>query len=236
MKDEINKRIYLDLFASWPVIGPVVVGLTGLIGSWFTLSGTLAVASFAVVLVGLGVFTTKWIWGLDDIVKKAQEAELTKRETNYNSFLDELDQGLTKDKDARPETCLRELRRLRASLKANQSSVMTSQVTETFDKLFDETVKKIAQTYVLWSDSLKLSGAARTRLREDREKLVIEIEETTKYILTTIEPFQKKKETAKTDATVDLRQELAKTIEIAKRVDQRMSELNGPNYDPKQFE
>ena len=237
MRNEITKKILVDLFARPFILLPVVGGLTAVIFSWMVGSAVLAIAGVASVLAGLGIFATRAIFGLDKMAKKAQEQYLQQIEEEKNETLDELERRLKQDRDPRPEKCLRDLRALHELLTEAQKSNNTwvGQVKDDFDRLFEICVKQIEKTDQLWRASRKMRGMTKKKFKQEREKIVEEIEKTTAHLATAIQHFQ----IVSTDGNNELaeaRSELEQTIEISKRVGQRLANLDNKGYDPKDFE
>ena len=116
--DEVKRKVYLDLFASPYSLLPFAGGLTSLMAGW-AVGGeqTLMIAGVAGVLAGIGVTASRLIWGIEGLTEKAYEYQVDKQQKDQEQRLDELDDKLTKDRDPRTQTCLRELRLLYGNLK-----------------------------------------------------------------------------------------------------------------------
>ena len=243
MKYEVTKKILVDLFAHPLTLIPVVGGLTLLVGSWVLSSAVLAATGLMAGVVGIGIFFTKLVFGLDKITKAAYDKVLLEREQTRNKTLDALDKALQEDRDARPERCLRELRTLYDFLRKEAvGNPLGFQVVDNFDKLFDACVDQIRQTDELWRRSRKLTGNSKKELVQQREQIVQEIEETTKQLATSVNQFgnlgKKKMVRGKqVDSEIsELMQELDQTMQVAKRTEERLANLHEKQYDPKEFE
>jgi hypothetical protein len=239
MRNEVNRKILVDLFGRPASFIPIVAGLSVLIVSWAAGSLGLAAAGFFSTIIGLGVFASRLIWGLDKIVAEAQQQVLQKTEEEKNKILDELEKKLKEDRDPRPEKCLQELRSLHTLLReaSKSNNAWVGPVVDDFERLFEICVKQIKKTDDLWRSSRTMNGVAGKTLKKERERIVQEIEATTLQLTQTIEQF--KVQTAKNgdDAELaDAREELKRTIEVAKKVDQRLADLGKKDYDLKEFE
>lgn len=247
MRDEINRKVLLDLFASTTTLLPIVLGLTGLLFSWPMGSGTLAGLGLMAVMGGLGAFFTKVIFGLERIKDKAIQDILNENETILNAELDELDIRLRQDKDPRPEDCLRSLRSLRAHLKTNlNAKYLSKDIQENFEKLFNACVAHIKESDALWRAAKrstqatmmmgKLPESVRKELKEKREKLVAEVQTATEKLVQYVNQYSEVKKQETVDNQSDIAsslKELEISIAVAKKVEER---LNFTKSDYKEFE
>lgn len=237
MKDEIKNRVLLDLFATPSTMVPFFGGLTMLILAWVMGWGIMLGASVISTCLGVGIFLTKFIFGLDKITQAAYQYEIDKKEQQLNKELDELDSKLRQDRDPRPENCLRRLRvlnkKVRDRLKINP---VGSELIENFDRLFQICISKIKETDEMWRDSRNLGDSTKKKVMREREKIVEEIEDVTSQLDHTVEQFQVI-EIKKNDGEIsELRKELEQTLLVAKKTEERLANLNSKSYDPKEFE
>ena len=236
MRDEVNRKVMLDLFASPFTLVPVIGGLTLLILSVGLGSMTMAGAGIMSTLVGLGIFSTKLIFGLDKITEKAYKSIMEEREKARNDNLDHLDRVLRQDKDPRPEQCLVQLRSMHKMLKEAEDNSLASQILGEFERLFDICVKQIVKTDELWRAYRQMNGAVKQKLKEQREQIVSEIEATTQQLALSVQQI-KTVGSAQNDAELEeAKKEFEQRIVIAKRVDERLANLNQKSYDIKEFE
>ncbi len=236
VKSQVRKRVLIDLFASKSVILPVVGGLTTLIVSWVTENPYIAFTGLGATLGGLGVFASKWVLGLEKITQQAYEEVIRKTKEQKNKILDDLEKRLKADRDPRPEKCLRELRELHLLL-SQEEGIWAETILEDFERLFNVCVEQIKKTDDLWRKSRKSTGAAKKTYKKNRERLVKEIEETTLHLTKNIQQFKQQSDHQMTTSELsEAKQELERTIEVAKRVDQELSGIQNKGYDPKEFE
>lgn len=235
MRNKVDQKIFVDLFAHPLTLLPVVGGLSGVIFAWAIGSATLALGGVVTTLVGLGIFASRMIFGLDKIAQKAQDQVLRENEEEKNRILDELEVKLQEDRDPRPEKCLQELRSLYVLLKTS-SGTWVGPVRDDFERLFEICVKQIKKTDDLWRASRNVNGVAGKTLKRERERIVQEIEATTLQLMQTIEQFKSQAVQENASELAEARKELERTIEVAKKVDQRLADMGNKGYDPKEFE
>lgn len=238
MKNEVKRKIFIDLFASPVSLIPVVGGLTGAIFGWMIGSVTLAATGLLAAVAGVGIFATRLVWGLDAIVDEAHAKVLQQTIDEKNKALDALEVRLKQDRDPRPEKCLAELRSVQQLLQEEQKAGASwvGPVLDDFERLFEICVKQIQKTDELWRAYRTMNGAAGKALKQERDRIVEEIEHTTVHLVNTIGNLQSSTERESDSELSEARKELERTIEVAKRVDQRLAEIGNKSYDPKEFE
>ena len=228
--DEVKRKVYLDLFASpWNLI-PLAGGLTALMASWATGGDpTLTMAGIGGVLAGVGVTASRLIWGIEGLTEKAYGYHLDKRQKDQERKLDRLDDKLTKDRDPRTQTCLRELRTLKHSLQlaAEKGNITTAsyEVMEGVNKVVDQSVKQLEHSHSLWETARRMHGPARESIMLQRDEVIQDVVHTVvdvgkmvdKYLLN--ETKRNKSELGK------VRRELEESIEAARRAEERTADL-----------
>lgn len=237
MKETIRNKVLLDLFATPETLLPFVGGISMLIVSWAMGWQMMLGASFMSACLGVGVFLTKFIFGLDRITQAAYQYEIDKKEQELNRVLDELDTKLRQDRDPRPENCLRRLRVLNKKVRdRSKINPVGAELLENFDRLFQICISKIKETDEMWRDSRNLGESSKKKVMREREKIVEEIEDVTSQLDHTVEQFQVI-EVKKNDGEIsELRRELEQTLLVAKKTEERLANLNSKSYDPKEFE
>ena len=233
IKEETSKQLYLDLFVSRSVLIPVFFGLQASIFGWLLGSMLTVAGGFLTALFGLGIFGTRLVFGLDKLAQEAQQKVLERQEQTKEQDLDNLIVKLKRDRDPRPERCLQELRSLRKLLKTKVSGTFKTEILDNFDDLFKKCVKQITDTDELWSASLNLTGRTKKKIREEREKIVLDVEELTNRL---VDYVHKAIENVDDSESAQSLKELEQSIEIARKTEQRLSGLTDKIYDPKEFE
>ena len=232
MKEKIKKRVLWDLLTSPISLIPVASGLTGIILSWPLSSPLLLGLGIITSAVGVGILITRLLTSLPKIADKALAKELASIERENEIALNNLEKQLRQDKDPRPEQCLQQLRLLQKIVKNEGGGFLSDQIAIQFNKLFDVCIKKIEETDTLWRQGRELTGKAKKQIKERREKIVVEIETTTNQLMTSIEQFKTAKSHESDAEFIEARDELNRTMEIARKVDER---LNFGEYDQRDF-
>lgn len=245
-----RRKVLLDLIASPWTLVPGAGGLSLLLVSWGIdqSTGWLPFLGVAGLLAGFGTLATRWLFQHDEIARDAfadlqQEAiDLKEQE------LDRLAERLSQDKDPRDEKSLQHLRDLYGAfrldtawtkrLEGNSVLEINSQV----ENLFRACIASFER-------SVELRDAARgmrTRegqrnILESREQLLEEIEQSVRQLAGTLDNV-KALSLAKTPAQdlARLRQDLSASLDVAKKVEERMhtleAELGHPQAAEKQLE
>lgn len=235
--DDVKKKAIIDLLAAPISIIPIVGGLSSLILSWVIGSSLLALGGICGVVVGSAIFAHRLIFGVEEITKNAYEQIQKQAKEKRDTELDNLDQLLRQDKDARPEQCLRELRVLYEILQKESSHAITGkEILQNFERMFEACVKKIQKSDDLWRSSRGLHNSAKKKLLEERENIVDELVQTTEYLSTVVRQTKEIKTVKENSELSELTRELEKTLTVARRTEERLLNFNGPNYDSKEFE
>jgi hypothetical protein len=238
---DVRKKVLLDLFATPGTLLPLVGGLTLLIGGWALDAGAaVGFLGLVGVLAGLGVAATRLIFGLEEITNRAYEYVHDQEWKNQQKALDKLDHKLIRDRDPRTQDALRQVRHLYTTLledvKAGKITRNSHEILQKVEALFRACVDQLQRSYKLWSTARRLSGDARQRVLQQREKVVQEVVRAVDHLDQTIE--QLRGLTAKSDEEDlgQLRSELDEAIEVARRTEQRLASWDRKNYSEKDFE
>ena len=242
LSTQIKNKAIMDLIASPISLGPMVGGLTLSLAC-------LTVGSFAGVFtglisfgVGVGILFTRFLFGLESIMQKAyedierQNKDIERqKEKTFNDTLDKLDKLLCRDKDPRPENCLRELRVLYGELKEEfKIKPSTAEIVSNFEQLFNACVKRLQETNQLWEQHKDLSGAARRQSVDKREKIVLEVERMTQEIAGDIRQFKNIMiDEPKSSELLELQKELETNLRIHRKANEQINEFKSKfsNFD-----
>ena len=240
MSEEKNiaKRVIADVVSSPMVIFPFMVG-TAAFASLFAL-GLKGSAFLGAMLVGLsgvlgsgGMFLTKMILGRDERVKKIVEESREKAKKDKLKRLDHFHHRLTLDGDSRTEDSMQDLRSLRQAfsqldkIAPDLNRAMIDEIQKRAEELFQQCVRSLEKSLQLWktADSLA-SELAQKPIMEQREKLVGEVIGTVEHMSRTLAAVQGITKKSDGDARLQtLRGELDQSLEVAKRVEQRVDSL-----------
>lgn len=240
MSEEKNiaKRVVADIISSPMVVLPFMVG-TAAFASLFAL-GLKGSAFLGAMLIGVGgvlgsggMFLTKMILGRDERVKKIVEESRDKAKQDKLKQLDHFHHRLTMDGDSRTEDSMQDLRSLRQAfgqldkIAPDLNRAMIDEIRKRSEELFQQCVSSLEKSLQLWktADSLA-SEKARKPILEQREKLVSEVIGTVEHMSQTLAAVQGITNKSDGDARLQqLRGELDQSLEVAKRVEQRVDSL-----------
>lgn len=241
--DVVKRKVLLDLFASPSTLLPVAGGLTLLMGSWALGGvGLVTFAGLASLLAGVGMFATRFIFGLEQITERAYQYAVQQQQLRQQEALDELDQALTSDRDPRTESCLRQLRQIYQSLgedvRNGKIAKSSSSVLEAVDRTFLLCVEHLRQTRELWEKSQRLVGSARARILAQRDEMIREVADSVAHLDQTIHRLQRLTDKQQRSELARIRQELDESLHAARRAEQRVAEMTGEEkpYDVSEFE
>ena len=225
--DPIKRKVISELFFAPSVLVPIVGGISAGILSWAAGGITALTAAAAIgVLGGIGWMATRIIFQVEAITESALKAQRHHEIEEKNRRLDELAHQLRSDGDRRTQDYLTLLRSLRDEF---ENEVHRAAVREQVNEVFDAAVDQLKEAYHLSQLAEKLSGPARKKIVDNREQVLQEIAETIAHVHTAADQLrQLGKSEDKTDMAT-LREELALTMQVAKRTEQRMRELDNPS-------
>ncbi len=233
---QLRKRVLLRLLGSPVTVIPFLFGATAVTAGWMFgwNPGVSWFAGLAGWLAAGGSFVTRLLLSGERIARETA-VELTQEEqVSKQRALDELDRRLTtSDKDPRPETALRDLRALLRAFEDTAKGVAGHNLSSVFEiqsmvsALFDQCVHSLEQTEKLWQTAQQLATpAARQPILQQREKLIEDVQASTKQVSDTLVALQRLG--AGEGASGELgriRAELDQSLAVAKRVEERLNSL-----------
>jgi len=237
MLSEARKKVLLDLFAVPIIVLPVFGGAASLMLSWAVggnlLLNFIGISSLIAALCG---FATRMCQA-PELFTKQKQYEYEEKRLAQTIQLDSLDIQLTKDKDFRTQTCLREIRHLYDNLQADiqegKISPTAYEILNTVEELFHACVEQLKYTYELWESSRKFRGKNRKKITTERDKVVEEVEQTVGHLAESVQQFHLLKTKRKKKDLSKLREQLDEQIGIARRTEQKRTAYQ--NVD-KEFE
>lgn len=235
--DPVKRKVISELFFAPSVVLPFVGGISAGLFSWA--GGGIAVLSMAAavgVLGGVGWMATRVIFMVEQITEAAMKLQEEQHVQASNQKLDQLKRQLEADGDACTQDYLTLLRSLRDDFSAasNRPGVRgrSSQLRDQVNEVFEAAVGQLSETLQISRLAASLSGEARRKVLEDRQKLLKEIGQTVDYLRNTVNEFQVITHgDARPDLTA-LREELEASMRVAKRTEERMREMESRNSDP----
>ena len=231
MGDSIAKRMFWSAVTSpttWlPVLGGIgLAATTG--GVWFGVG-------IAAVAVGVGSAVWQLTLGKRSTAEKViAEIKKESNRAHYDS-LRKLQRKLRRDKDPLTGKLLRQLRETHKRM--DQMGILTgfrapqwkADIKTKVLDLYESSVKSLENTFDVWNKAQQVSSEeSKTTLLENRAKILSEVESSTTHLGKTLDQLQVSdvKTEEPENALAELRLELDRGLEVAKRVEERISELD----------
>jgi hypothetical protein len=242
--DDIKRKVYLDLFASPGTLLPIVGGLTALLAAW-ALPGSqewLSLGGVAGLLGGIGLFASRLVFGLEKMTDRAYEYVVEKKQRRQVESLTNLHAKLESDQDPRTHRLLEELwtlyRTLEKDIKDGKIAVAAHEVLDGVDRLFHVCTGYLDQSFELLVQAGQMRGGAKDLLLQQREELILEVGQSVKFLEDKVTQLRITATQKDKSELSSLRAELDETIRVAKRAEERTSQLgNEPKpYDAREFE
>lgn len=252
-KSTLRKRVFSKLLWSpWTWV-PAVLGVGAMLAGAALGSGTTAFYGFLTMLGSVGSLATRWLlWG-DAIIEeelseweqetiRRQQEKLLQKERS----LDDLDRRLQQDRDPTTEHSLRQLRRLYGAFRKQSGWTESMDRRSVYDisnkveNLVQACIISLQRSLQLWQTAQGMqTETTRKSLLAKREELLVEVSNSIGQLALTVDQVQAlgiDKQSGEDLAR--LRQELDQSLDVARRVEQRMrsleSELGGelPRREP----
>lgn len=235
---EVRDRVLREIFLAPSVVLPVVGGVSAWLVSWAA-DGvpSLTLAGLVGVLGGLGWMATRAIFRAEKITQDTMQ-ELQQREVAAEQAeLDRLDELLRQDDDPRDQELLKLLRLHRIEFQeiARQPGMVarSREVLGRVEQLFRASVNNLYESYRLSEQAMKLRTRARQDLLAEREKLLTDIKLTVDQLSASLIEYRRVTKKASGEDLGRMREELEASIQIAKRTEERLRELDSsPSYQP----
>lgn len=233
---EIHRRVFREIFMAPTVVLPIIGGASAWLLSWAA-DGVpaLTLAGLMGVLGGLGWMATRAIFRTEEItaktIEKLQQQELAAEQAE----LDRLEDLLKQDDDDRDQELLKLLRIQRAQFQEIASQpgfvVRSQDVLLKVDQLFKASINNLYESYRLWLQSRELSKSQRKLLLDERERLLDDIQQTVNSLQQSLDQYRGLAKRAVGSDLGGLREELEASIDIAKRTEERLRQLDSnPDY------
>ncbi len=234
-KVDLRRKVLLKLLSYPLALAPMMAGASVLVASWAaglppwaTFGGGLA------VLLGLGAYATRALFGIDDATRDAMTEIQREERAAWEARLDDLDARLLADRDDRTETLLRRLRKLAREVEENGPGGGVDRRTRVeiglqVGELFGGCVRALETSLDLWEKAQRVEDtAARAKLYDAREAEITEVAECVKVLERLVGAELPTMGTGARDGSLArIREELHQSLDVARRVEERMKSLEG---------
>lgn len=238
MKD-IQTKVMLDLFADPMLLVPAVGGASVLVAGWVIGSPLLMFGGLGGVLAAGGVFTTKFLFKLPELTAKAYDYMQEQKQKDRDKELNELDAKLVRDKNPKSQQSLRSLRRVYAALLQDIEAGKLSpdyDVMETIKQLYEGCIDNLKHSYELYEAACMLPVNRRESLENERQSLIDDVWETVEQFEGHVNQIYITPVHRKRTDLAERRRELERSLEIARRTEERLDALDGKkDYDESEF-
>lgn len=233
---EIRSRALIDLVGSPLVAGPFVVGITSLMAAW-AVDGSPGMTMLGIVgIMGAGaMYVTSMLLWKDDIIHNMQAKLAAEEEAKLNAKLDKLDEKLRSNRDPRDQQMLQDLRHIYLLFKRDKTDIASAYaINNIIDEMFHACVLQLESSYDVWNRQRKLApGEHKARLRDQREEMLAEVEQTVEQIRKSIDELNALDFEDDSTNLGAFRSQLAQQLEGAKEVESR---IRGNDADIDDFE
>jgi hypothetical protein len=214
---------------------PTVAGLSVAMAGWAVgmdpiVGGFVGLASVA---VGVGALATRVIFKLEDLTREAYGEITSATAREAEARLDALHARLEGDRDPRTETTLESLRSTYRELQeqlrreTNLPRAQLLEVSRNADRLFHSCVESLERTLALWQAGQTMSTAeARREAMARRERLLKEIQASADHLAKILDGVRSLGlESRDGQQLAILRGELDESLTVARRVEERMQDI-----------
>jgi hypothetical protein len=232
---KLRRKVFLDLLSAPSTVIPAVAGASALLVSWAADfgGGWLAFLGVAGLLAGAGSLATRLIYGVEQATQRAYREIEAQEVAQRENKLEQLYKRLKQDNDPRDETSLKELCVLYQQFKQDAGWAQrvgersALEITNRVEKLYQGCIISLERSLELSEAAKKMStSAGRRSLLDSREGLLEEVRQSVQQLAKTIDGV-KALQVDQNSATnlAQIRQELDESLEVARRVEQRMQSL-----------
>ena len=241
---EIRSRIVRSLIAS-PLVGvPAGLGCALWLSGTLLGNDTLVLLGAAGLLFGIAAAWSRWNRDRPQIRRAAAEKFRDESNRNHEQFLNDLERRLQTDDDERTNQHLSVLRQLHRRMRrvgifdGDRPTMILPDVKERTEQLYRSCLSSLERSVILRDAALEMTTAsARGQLIKSRESLLGEVGTTIRHLGATLDFLQTSKlEKVDNRHLSQMRQELEVGLEVARRVEDRMSNLEQSLQDDRVLE
>jgi hypothetical protein len=218
------------------VVGAGATGLAALVGGLGYPNGMLSFVGISGLLFGAGMAATRLLFYPESVVASVCEDSVKDELSEHEAYLRELEERLRADQDDRTGRCLQRLRNLqrrvhkRGLLDGRVNSPMLPEIRPKVEQLYRSCVRSLEKSLEFWQAAMEMATQeARQEMLDRREQLLAEIEGGIRHLAATVDHLRAK-QISRHDGERELaqvRRELEMGLEVARRVEQRIDELEG---------
>ncbi|MBX3422976.1 MAG: hypothetical protein KF752_15585 [Pirellulaceae bacterium] len=222
------------------VILPILAGIAAGLAAW-TSGGSTWLTGLSIIGIAGGV---AWLWistmlNVERVTEQAlsieRQAELDSREAR----LDALGRQLLTDRDHRTQDCLRMLRNLHEDFMrlARQPGVerRSARFAEQVQQVFQVAVEQLRESLRLMEQAEGQVGQQREQIMAEREIIVNRVLTTQDRLKSVIQQFRELIEDDPERDLSALQHELELSLEVARRTEERMREIENPSANYESF-
>lgn len=233
----VRRRMAYRLWTAPLVSVPLVLGAGLLLIAFLSgsLTGYLGLVGATGLVFALGTAAFRGLFRRDRLAAESYEALKTEAERNHTLYLHYLWRRLRLDRDPRTKQCLDQIRGLyqrmqRAGVLGNQvDSRLLPEIREKTEQLYRSCLAALERTHDYWKAAREMgTEEGRGEASAAREALLDEVGRSIDRLNATLDHLQavalRREDPAEQLASV--RAELDEGLEVAKRVDERMKELD----------
>lgn len=235
--DDLRKKIILDLCVTPGTTIPMALGASLLLLS-VVFGGTLAFIGFLCCLAGFGALVTNFIFRLGPVSQQAAKEWQKQQQKKRDRELDDLDTKLTRTRETKDETALRNLRALYTSFCKDYETgklarSIPPQMLQVIDEIFESCVHQLSRTVELYEQAKQVQGNLKTELKKDRSDLLKEVEKLVESLAHAINDVRALKVQATKSELQNLQRKLASQRSVARATEERVMELDRiGDHDP----
>jgi hypothetical protein len=231
-----NSRLYRRVFSKllwspWTVtpaaLGGGALTFGAATGNWWWMF-----LGFSGFLTACGTLATNWILRGDSIARQAVEELQNETLKQREAKLNDLDRRLRKDKDPTDERIFQQLREYYQAFKdAVQGASLTDrrisfEVTSKVEDLFRACVNSLERSLELKQAAAQMATQqGRRATQAQREQLLEEVAQSVQHMAAIVDDIHALRLEQNTQNLARLRQELDESIDVARRVEDRMRSL-----------
>ncbi|MEM1445333.1 MAG: hypothetical protein AAGF84_04710 [Planctomycetota bacterium] len=232
-----HRRVLLDLFNSGWVLLPSAVGVTSILADWAatgSVTGWGTWLGLTGLLVGAGAMATRWLTGADRIAAKIVEEERQAHADARQRRLAALRHRLLADQDETTNSALVGLIHLEKQLEALLAQPQPGrqapapELVGKVRELIDTSLSSLERAAELHEVRARvMTSEAREKVEASRQDVIREVVSSVSQIARAIDGMQTLHLHRNTPAAElsRMRRELDESLDVARRVEQRMTDL-----------